>query len=137
MKLKNWKRRYFVLTDDNCLYYFKSPKDMAAQGLIMLPSYTITKTDRSDNAGKPYSFKAYNRQNAAARKYIFAAEDEREMKTWMNVMSLASIAFGTGKASMQKVVRCCFIGKRAWTPMWIWSLPWILTVPPRPQHPRR
>lgn len=40
-----------------------------------------------------------------ARSYLFAAEDEREMKTWMNVMSLASIAFGTGKASMNKAVR--------------------------------
>ena len=36
------------------------------------------------------------------RKYIFSAESEKEMKTWMNVMGLASIAFGTGKASMTK-----------------------------------
>ncbi len=45
---------------------------------------------------------AYNREQEGARKYILAAEDERDMKTWMNVLSLASIAFGSGKASMAK-----------------------------------
>ena len=33
---------------------------------------------------------------------MFAAETLEEMKTWMNVLSLASIAFGTGQASMSK-----------------------------------
>jgi hypothetical protein len=100
-----------VLTDDNCLYYFKSPKDLAALGLILLPSYTITKVDKAESLGnRPYAFKAYNRHNNAARKYVFAAEDERDMRTWMNVMSLASIAFGTGKASMQKTVGGCGCG---------------------------
>eukprot|EP00049_Salpingoeca_infusionum_P000510 m.40372 g.40372 ORF g.40372 m.40372 type:complete len:809 (+) comp10434_c1_seq1:87-2513(+) len=101
--LKNWKRRYFVLTDDNCLYYFKSPKEMAALGMILLPSYTITKTDKSDGVGsRQFTFKAFNREHPEARTYIFAAEDERDMRTWMNVMSLASIAFGSGKASTMR-----------------------------------
>eukprot|EP00045_Choanoeca_perplexa_P016926 m.235406 g.235406 ORF g.235406 m.235406 type:complete len:797 (+) comp17403_c0_seq2:184-2574(+) len=98
---KGWKRRYFVLTDDNCLYYFKSPKEMSALGMILLPSYTVTKADKSES-NKNFSFKVFNRNFSNARSYLFAAEDEREMKTWMNVMSLASIAFGTGRASMAK-----------------------------------
>eukprot|EP00043_Microstomoeca_roanoka_P017841 m.187570 g.187570 ORF g.187570 m.187570 type:complete len:803 (-) comp16714_c0_seq3:1065-3473(-) len=102
-KLRSWKRRYFVLTDDNCLYYFKSPKEMSALGLILLPSYTITKADKNENPGnRQYAFKAFNREHEEARKYIFAAETESDMKKWMNVMSLASIAFGSAKASMKK-----------------------------------
>lgn len=57
-KLRSWKRRYFVLTDDNCLFYFKSPKEMSALGMILLPSYTITKTDKAENPGnRQFSFK--------------------------------------------------------------------------------
>lgn len=103
-KAKHWKRRYFVLTDDNCIYYFKSPKDLAALGMILLPSYTITITSKSENPGnRPFAFKAFNREHSDARTYIFAAESMEEMKVWMNLMSLASIAFGSGKASRMKV----------------------------------
>ena len=90
--------------DDNCLYYFKSPKDLSAMGMVLLPSYTITTTSKSENVGnRQFAFKAFNRLQGKARKYIFAAESGEEMKVWMNVMSLACIAFGTGKASMAKV----------------------------------
>lgn len=103
LKPKHWQRRFFVLTDDNCLYYFKSPKDLSALGIILLPSYTITVCEKAENPGaRPHAFKAYNREQEGARKYILAAEDERDMKTWMNVLSLASIAFGSGKASMAR-----------------------------------
>eukprot|EP00053_Salpingoeca_punica_P017075 m.163317 g.163317 ORF g.163317 m.163317 type:complete len:737 (-) comp17110_c2_seq1:638-2848(-) len=103
LKPKKWQKRYFVLTDDNCLYYFKSPKDLNGLGMVLLPSYTITLCDKSENVGsKPYAFKAFNREHEGMRKYIFAAENDKDMKTWMNVMSLASIAFGTGKAAMSK-----------------------------------
>lgn len=48
-------------------------------------------------------FQAFNRFKDGDRQYVFAAESEQEMKVWMNVMSLACIAFGTGEASMSKV----------------------------------
>jgi len=105
LKMKHWKRRYFVLTDDNCLYYFKSQKEMSALGLIMLPSYTITVVPNSENVGsREHAWKAFNRMRDGDRQYVFAADNAAEMKQWMNVMSLASIAFGSGKASMQKTV---------------------------------
>lgn len=73
-------------------------------GMVLLPSYTITTTSKSENVGnRQFAFKAFNRLQGKARKYIFAAESGEEMKVWMNVMSLACIAFGTGKASMAKV----------------------------------
>lgn len=104
LKMKHWKRRFFTLTDDNCLYYFKSPKSMNALGLVLLPGYTVTLAEKGDSVGKrPFAFKAFNRLRDGDREYIFAAENSDEMKIWMNVLSLACIAFGTGKASMTKV----------------------------------
>lgn len=92
-----------VLTDDNCLYYFKSPKDMSALGMVLLPSYTITTIDpKKSVGGRPFAFKAFNRYHDGEREYEMAADSEEEMKVWMNVMSLASIAFGSGKASAAK-----------------------------------
>lgn len=70
LKPKHWQKRFFVLTDDNCLYYFKSPKvppgvsdvysqDLSALGMIPLPSFTITLCDKSENpGGRPFAFKA-------------------------------------------------------------------------------
>lgn len=58
LKPKHWKRRFFVLTDDNCLYYFKSPKDVSALGLILLPSYTVTTASKSESVGgRQFAFK--------------------------------------------------------------------------------
>ena len=34
-----------------------------------------------------------------ARKFIFAADTQDNMRIWMNIMSLGSIAFGSGAAS--------------------------------------
>jgi hypothetical protein len=103
LKMKHWKRRFFVLTDDNCLYYFKSPKDMSALGLILLPSYTVTvATGKEAVGGRQFAFKCFNRLKRRDRQFIFAADTAEEMKVWMNVLSLACIAFGTGKASMAK-----------------------------------
>eukprot|EP00055_Hartaetosiga_balthica_P006035 m.18532 g.18532 ORF g.18532 m.18532 type:complete len:811 (-) comp4975_c1_seq1:916-3348(-) len=103
LRISKWKKRFFVLTDDNCLFYFKSPKELSALGMILLPSYTITPTDRTDSvSGKPHSFKAFNREHKDARTYYFACDNAEDMKKWMNVMSLASISFGSGKASMAK-----------------------------------
>lgn len=77
---------------------------MSALGLIMLPTYTITVVDKSENpGGRQFAWKAVNRVNQSERKYVFAAETEAEMKAWMNFMSLASIAFGSGKASAAKL----------------------------------
>ena len=64
----------------------------------MLPSYTVTVVDKAENVGqRDHAWKAFNRVRDGDRQFIFAAENASEMKQWMNVMSLASIAFGTGK----------------------------------------
>ncbi len=78
-------------------------QDTAALGLVLLPHFTVTLASKSEAlAGKQHAFKVFNREHGDARQYIFAAESQEDMKTWMNVMGLASIAFGSGQASMTK-----------------------------------
>eukprot|EP00042_Codosiga_hollandica_P046244 m.484138 g.484138 ORF g.484138 m.484138 type:complete len:798 (-) comp57197_c1_seq9:252-2645(-) len=101
---KHWQRRFFVLTDDNCLYYFQSSKDVSGSGMILLPTYTITAPDKAENVGKQWAFKAFNREYKSGRQYMFAADTQDEMRTWMNVLSLASIAYGSGQASSRQDV---------------------------------
>jgi hypothetical protein len=88
-----------------------------------MPSFTVTLCDKSENPGNRghafkvatlsitscllisfilLTFQIFNREDQSGRSYILAAEDDKEMKTWMNVLSLASIAFGSGKASMAR-----------------------------------
>jgi len=39
-RIKTWKRRWFILSD-NCLYYFKSPKDSEPCGIIPLENLLV------------------------------------------------------------------------------------------------
>ena len=72
--------------------------------MILLPSFTITIAEKGENPGnRGFAFKVHQPKEKESRKYLFAAEDDKEMKTWMNVISLATIAFGSGKASMTRV----------------------------------
>ncbi|XP_065898376.1 cytohesin-1-like [Dysidea avara] len=54
-KHKNWKKRWFILTD-NCLYYFKSPQDKGPKGIIPLENLQIR--DGND-AKKPFMFEIF------------------------------------------------------------------------------
>lgn len=54
-KHKNWKKRWFILTD-NCLYYFKSPQDKGPKGIIPLENLQIR--DGHDPK-KPYMFEIF------------------------------------------------------------------------------
>ena len=76
-----WKRRWFVLRG-NELYYYKSPKDNGALGVVMLTSgQRIAPTD--DNISKKYSFKI---TEEGAKSYILAADNKETLTNWMNAV---------------------------------------------------
>lgn len=82
--IKTWKKRWFVLTKDFCLGYFKSPEDTEPIGKILLPSYSIKP---SPETNKPYVFKA---SHSGMRTYFFMAESEFMMNRWISVLTLAA-----------------------------------------------
>nr|XP_032822840.1 cytohesin-3-like isoform X1 [Petromyzon marinus] len=55
-RVKTWKRRWFILTD-NCLYYFEYTTDKEPRGIIPLENLSIREVD---DPKKPNCFELYN-----------------------------------------------------------------------------
>uniref|UniRef100_A0A669EB47 Cytohesin 3 n=1 Tax=Oreochromis niloticus TaxID=8128 RepID=A0A669EB47_ORENI len=55
-RVKTWKRRWFILTD-NCLYYFEYTTDKEPRGIIPLENLSIREVDEPR---KPNCFELYN-----------------------------------------------------------------------------
>eukprot|EP00069_Balaena_mysticetus_P009766 bmy_06430T0 len=58
-RVKTWKRRWFILTD-NCLYYFEYTTDKEPRGIIPLENLSIREVD---DPRKPNCFELYIRNN--------------------------------------------------------------------------
>ncbi|XP_074127719.1 cytohesin-4 [Sminthopsis crassicaudata] len=55
-RVKTWKRRWFILTD-NCLYYFEFTTDKEPRGIIPLENLCVQKVD---DPKKPFCLELYN-----------------------------------------------------------------------------
>uniref|UniRef100_A0A8C2VBI3 Cytohesin-3 n=2 Tax=Chinchilla lanigera TaxID=34839 RepID=A0A8C2VBI3_CHILA len=55
-RVKTWKRRWFILTD-NCLYYFEYTTDKEPRGIIPLENLSIREVE---DPRKPNCFELYN-----------------------------------------------------------------------------
>ncbi|XP_058860587.1 pleckstrin homology domain-containing family A member 6-like isoform X1 [Acipenser ruthenus] len=106
--VKQWNKRWFVLTD-RCLFYYKDEKEEAVLGSIPLLSFWISLLQPSDNINRKHAFKAswcresegYGHSNgssslcpqaehAGVRTYFFSAESQEEQETWIRAMSEAA-----------------------------------------------
>ncbi|XP_058860590.1 pleckstrin homology domain-containing family A member 6-like isoform X4 [Acipenser ruthenus] len=84
--VKQWNKRWFVLTD-RCLFYYKDEKEEAVLGSIPLLSFWISLLQPSDNINRKHAFKA---EHAGVRTYFFSAESQEEQETWIRAMSEAA-----------------------------------------------
>lgn len=93
-KVKNWKKRYFLLKD-NFLYYFKTPKDSCPNGVILLNDCIISEVSESD-IKKKYAFSITARKSFTQktswkdRVYYFHADNSADMESWMIILKKAS-----------------------------------------------
>ncbi|KAK3699577.1 hypothetical protein QZH41_014281, partial [Actinostola sp. cb2023] len=81
---RNWRKRWFVLKEDNCLYYYKNSKDKVPCGVIVLCNYSVTK---APDSSKKYCFKL---NKGGARTYHLSAASDDEMREWMIALMRAS-----------------------------------------------
>ncbi|XP_074504936.1 pleckstrin homology domain-containing family A member 6 isoform X3 [Sebastes fasciatus] len=84
--VKQWNKRWFVLTD-RCLFYYKDEKEDTVLGSLPLLSFRIGGVDSSDNITRKFAFKA---QHAGTRTYYFGADSHEEQEEWIRAMSQAA-----------------------------------------------
>ncbi|XP_046880983.1 pleckstrin homology domain-containing family A member 6 isoform X3 [Hypomesus transpacificus] len=84
--VKQWNKRWFVLTD-RCLFYYKDEKEDVVLGSLPLLSFQIGVLQPSDNIGRKHAFKA---EHAGTRTYYFSAECQEEQEQWVAAMSEAT-----------------------------------------------
>ncbi|XP_074526921.1 pleckstrin homology domain-containing family A member 6 isoform X8 [Halichoeres trimaculatus] len=84
--VKQWNRRWFILSD-RCLFYYKDEKEDSVLGSLPLLSFRVRRTEPSDNITRKFAFKA---EHAGTRTYFFSTESHEEQDDWIRAMSEAA-----------------------------------------------
>uniref|UniRef100_A0AAZ1Y0M9 PH domain-containing protein n=1 Tax=Oreochromis aureus TaxID=47969 RepID=A0AAZ1Y0M9_OREAU len=95
--LKQWKKRWFLLTD-RCLFYFKDDKEDIVLGSLPLLSFQIGGVEPSENITCKFAFKA---EHAGTRTYYFSTDSHAEQEEWIRALSDAA------EVNSQPANRCC------------------------------
>uniref|UniRef100_G3PCT8 PH domain-containing protein n=1 Tax=Gasterosteus aculeatus aculeatus TaxID=481459 RepID=G3PCT8_GASAC len=122
--VKQWNKRWFVLTD-RCLFYYKDEKEDTVLGSLPLLSFQIKGVEPSDNITRKFAFKVSDiltegqskepaedaelkdplvfcmqAQHAGTRTYYFSADSHEEQKEWIKAMNEAA------EVNIQQTQRC-------------------------------
>lgn len=85
-KVKNWKKRWFVL-DSRSLAYFKAEKDAEPAGVVNLVDYArVTVPTTIGDKKRAFSFVLVPRPDSGASEYEMYAETQEDMQGWMDVL---------------------------------------------------
>ncbi|XP_030632423.1 pleckstrin homology domain-containing family A member 6 isoform X2 [Chanos chanos] len=111
--VKQWNKRWFVLTD-RCLFYYKDEKEEGILGSLPLLSFRIGPVQPADNISRKYAFKVWYQEeeeeeeeeeggelkgsitfclqveHAGTRTYYFSADSLEEQEEWIHAMSEAA-----------------------------------------------
>ncbi|XP_019734987.1 pleckstrin homology domain-containing family A member 6 isoform X16 [Hippocampus comes] len=108
--VKQWNKRWFVLSD-RCLFYYKDEKEDTVLGSLPLLSFRIGGVQPSDNITRKFAFKVWSEEeeeqeengelkapvvfcvqaeHAGTRTYYFSTDSYEEQKEWITAMSEAA-----------------------------------------------
>ncbi|KAM8866814.1 pleckstrin homology domain-containing family A member 6 isoform 3-T3 [Synchiropus picturatus] len=106
--VKQWNKRWFVLSD-RCLFYYKDEKEDSVLGSLPLLSFRVGGVEPADNITRKFAFKVWleeeeaefgelkgpvvfcvQAEHAGTRTYYFSADSHEEQKEWVKVMTEAS-----------------------------------------------
>ncbi|XP_052422552.1 uncharacterized protein LOC127965887 [Carassius gibelio] len=85
--LKGWRKRWFVLRHDCCLYYYRNKRDEGkspAQSVVSLEGAVV---EADCSLGKPFVFRCC--PVSGNRVYYLCASSNQEMKRWLEAMDRA------------------------------------------------
>ncbi|XP_044030763.1 uncharacterized protein pdzph1 isoform X2 [Siniperca chuatsi] len=85
--IKGWRKRWFVLTHDCCLYYYRHKRDEGKRRALSAVKLEGAEVGPDISLGKPFVFKC--RPQFGNRVYFFCATSNQEMKRWLEVMEKA------------------------------------------------
>uniref|UniRef100_A0A7N6A292 PH domain-containing protein n=1 Tax=Anabas testudineus TaxID=64144 RepID=A0A7N6A292_ANATE len=116
--VKQWNKRWFVLSD-RCLFYYKDEKQDTVLGSLPLLSFRIGGVEPSDNITRKFAFKVWleeededrqltdpvvfcmQAEHAGTRTYYFSADSHEDQEEWIKAMSDAA------EVNVQATQRCC------------------------------
>ncbi|CAI5787191.1 homology domain-containing family A member 7 [Podarcis lilfordi] len=85
--LKGWRKRWFVLKHDGCLYYYKHKKDEGKCRPLEVTKLEGAEIGVDSTLGKPFVFKCI--PQTGNRIFYFCATSNQEMKRWLEAMEKA------------------------------------------------
>lgn len=85
--IKGWRKRWFVLTHNCCLYYYRHKRDEGKRRALSEVKLEGAEVGQDISLGKPFVFKC--RPQSGTRVYFFCATSNQEMKRWLEAMEKA------------------------------------------------
>ncbi|XP_060897740.1 pleckstrin homology domain-containing family A member 6 isoform X13 [Labrus mixtus] len=107
--VKQWNKRWFILSD-RCLFYYKDEKEESVLGSLPLLSFRVGGVELSDNITRKFAFKVWQEEDeqgdegevnrsvvfcmqaehAGTRTYFFSSDSHEEQEDWIRAMSQAT-----------------------------------------------
>ncbi|KAK7126209.1 hypothetical protein R3I93_021557 [Phoxinus phoxinus] len=85
--LKGWRKRWFVLRHDCCLYYYRHKRDEGKSRALCVVSLEGAQVEADTSLGKPFVFRCC--PVSGNRVYYLYATSNQEMKRWLEAMGRA------------------------------------------------
>ncbi|KAM7393429.1 hypothetical protein PAMA_008196 [Pampus argenteus] len=85
--IKGWRKRWFVLTHDCCLYYYRHKRDEGKRPGLSAVKLEGAEVGADFSLGKSFVLRC--RPQCGNRVYFFCAPSNQEMKRWLEAMEKA------------------------------------------------
>ena len=91
LSLKSWKRSWYVLKRDFCLYQYRAPEDVVAQSAQPLPGFSVARLDKAAKEGGDREF-VLKITHPSNKPIMLDCESDEHNATWHRHLSLAARA---------------------------------------------